>query len=173
MKCPACGAENIQGEDTCQSCFESLMSIDGLSACDFKEKSVLENSIRNLTLTAPVFVEKGMTVLSAVERMNKGNAGCAVVVEEGKMIGIITERDVLYRVMAEKKDPRQVQVVEAMTQNPETLGETDSIAYALNVLSIGGYRHVPLMTNGSVVGVVSVRDIMAYLAKILPSTEVE
>ncbi len=172
MKCPACGAENIQGEDTCQSCFESLMSIDGLAALDFRKKSVLEDPIKNLTMTPAVFVNQGMTVFDSVVKMNEGKAGCALVREGGQLIGIITERDILNRVMAKKKNPRQVKVADVMTKNPETLSEADSIAYALNVLSIRGYRHVPILTNGSVSGVLSVRDIVAYLAKILPSAEI-
>ena len=167
MKCPACNAENIPGEDFCESCQESLSAMDGLALKDIRQKSVLEDPLKNLTLQKTVIVGPQQSVLEAAKKMNEANVGSALVGTTEKMEGILTERDILYKVMGEKKNPAKVLVSQVMTPNPEALAENDSIAYALNLMSLGGYRHVPLLRNGKPAGVVSVRAILSYLPKIL------
>ncbi len=167
MKCPACNAENIPGEDFCESCQESLAAMDGLALKDIHQKSVLEDPLKNLTFQKTVIVGPRQSVLEAAQKMNEAHVGSALVGSVDKMEGIITERDILYKVMGEKKNPAEVLVSSVMTPNPESLSENDSIAYALNLMSLGGYRHVPILRNGKPAGVVSVRAILSYLPKIL------
>lgn len=167
MKCPACNAENIPGEDFCESCQESLTGVDGLSAKDLHQKSILEDPIRNLTFNKTVFVSSTESVLEAAKKMNEFRVGSALVGSPDKLEGIMTERDILYKVMGEGKNPENVPVSTVMTPNPETLSESDSIAYAINLMSLGGYRHIPLLQKGKPVAVVSIRAILSYLPKIL------
>ena len=167
MKCPACNAENIPGEDYCESCLESLTQVDGLAARDIRQKSILEDPVSHLTLKKTVIVSARQLVVEAVKEMNQANIGSALVGNADKLEGIITERDILYKVLGEGKNPAEVTVGSVMTPNPETLSEVDTIAYALHLMSLGGYRHVPLLRKGKPLGVVSVRDILAYLPRVL------
>jgi CBS domain-containing protein len=103
--------------------------------------------------------------------MNGGHVGCALVVRDGKLVGIFTERDVLRKVAGAKLDLTATPVEQVMTPNPDTLPATASIAFALREMSVEGYRHIPLVNaDGSPEGVVSVRDIVTWLVEFLPAT---
>lgn len=169
MKCPFCGANNIEGTDFCESCFESLVELGHPKNKEsFHQRSVLEDPLSRLAHTATVFVEPTQTVLEASQKMNAGNVGCALVVCGKLLEGILTERHILYKVLAEKKKTDSVKVREVMRQNPEVLREEDPIAYALHKMAIYGIRHIPVLRKKRELGVISVRDILQYLAKALP-----
>ncbi len=99
--------------------------------------------------------------------MNDHHTGCVLVGREGKLIGIFTERDLLTKDFF-RSDSHTVAVETVMTKNPETLEVDDSIAFALNKMSVGGYRHIPIMQGGRPVGVLSVRDIVDFLVDLFP-----
>ena len=97
--------------------------------------------------------------------------GCVLICRAGKLKGIFTERDVLAEVVGRGIDPAKTPVRKLMTENPEYLRPTDSIAYALNKMSVGGYRHVPLVDNARVpVGVISVKDLIGYIVHFFPKS---
>jgi CBS domain-containing protein len=101
--------------------------------------------------------------------MNRARVGCVMVVEDGHLIGIFTERDVLTRVAGEPIDLDRRTVGELMTLDPETLTLDDDIAYALNKMSIGGFRHVPLVDcDGRPTGLISMRHIVDYIVDLFP-----
>jgi CBS domain-containing protein len=79
-------------------------------------------------------------------------------------IGIFTERDLLRRVAGRGLDFSKEIIDDYMTKNPETLSEEDPIAFALNKMSDGGYRHVPITRNGKVKFMLSVRDIVDQIS---------
>jgi CBS domain-containing protein len=86
----------------------------------------------------------------------------------GKMVGIFTERDVLTRVFG-RKDVDKLQVKDVMTANPQGFQPDDSIAYVLNAMSVGGYRHVPIVNDqGKPIAVVSVKDIVTFIIDHFP-----
>lgn len=103
--------------------------------------------------------------------MRKENKGYAVVLEDEasrKVAGIFTERDVMTRVV-EQKVAASTPVEKVMTANPTTLKLTDSVADAIRLMSQGHYRHLPLVDDaGGLVGVLSVRDLITYLAEHYP-----
>jgi CBS domain-containing protein len=103
--------------------------------------------------------------------MRKENKGYAVVLEDEasrKVAGIFTERDVMTRVV-EQKVAAATPVEKVMTTNPTTLKLTDSVADAIRLMSQGHYRHLPLVDDdGGLVGVLSVRDLITYLAEHYP-----
>jgi CBS domain-containing protein len=118
-----------------------------------------------------VIVEVTASIADAIARMNGGHVGCALVVRDGKLVGIFTERDVLRKVAGAKLDLTATPVEQVMTPNPDTLPATASIAFALREMSVEGYRHIPLVNaDGSPEGVVSVRDIVTWLVEFLPAT---
>ena len=80
--------------------------------------------------------------------MKDGNVGAVLVVEDGRLVGIFTERDAVYRVMAAGRDPRRTTLAEVMTRDPVTLETNDKIAFALHKMNVGGYRHIPILFQG-------------------------
>jgi CBS domain-containing protein len=139
-------------------------------ASTFNEK-VLTRPLSVLPPSEPVLVETPASVLEAVHLMRDRHAGCVLVVRAGKLKGIFTDRDVVARVVAAGLDPAKIAVRRVMTSDPETLRPTDSIAFALNLMSLGGYRHIPLVDkSGTPVGTVSVKDIVGYLVGFFPKS---
>lgn len=107
-------------------------------------------------LTADV----GMTVREAAQAMKERVVGAVVVLREGRLAGIFTERDALFRVVAEGLDPTATTVETAMTADPTTIHPDKPFATALEVMHEGRFRHVPVVEDGNVVGMVSSRDAM-------------
>ena len=130
--------------------------------------AILETPISDLPLRAPILIGATSTVADAVTSMNENHTGCVLVGKDGKLIGIFTERDVLTKNFL-RADSDKVAVETVMTKNPETLEPDDSIAFALNKMSVGGYRHIPIVeASGKPVGVLSVRDIVDFLVDLFP-----
>lgn len=96
----------------------------------------------------------------AARRMRFFNIGAMVVVDpRGGIIGIVTERDMTQRVVAECRDPKTVSLADIMTPNPDTLAPGDTPQDALERMRLRGYRHLPVVDRGKLVGMVSVRDL--------------
>jgi CBS domain-containing protein len=129
----------------------------------------LKIPLKMVPVVPPIVVERGTSVLNAAKLMQKEHVGCVLVVEKGKLDGIFTERDILMKVVGTRSDLTKTKVEEVMTSNPETLQPNDVLAYALNYMRVGGYRHVPVVDEQErPVGVVSVKNIIDYLADYFP-----
>lgn len=118
--------------------------------------------IRTLsTLKPPVWVGVGTSIHEAIEVMNQRRVGCVLVVEERRLVGIFTERDVLLKVVTRGCDLDATPIGEVMTPEPECLTLDDGIAYALNIMHDGGFRRIPLVDDdGHPTGVVTMRNIV-------------
>ena len=140
-------------------------------AYDDKERIrgvLLTSPISELTLNAPIVVDAGDSVADAVQAMIDRHIGCALVQKAGRLVGIFTERDVLRRVVPHD-DNRSAKVESVMTPQPDTLNASATIAYALNKMSLGGFRHIPVVdAAGKLTGVLSVRDIVDFLVELFP-----
>ena len=100
------------------------------------------------------------TVAAAAQRMRERKVGSVVVTDGGtKAVGILTERDVL-RLASEGGDPTATAVSECMTANPDTVAPGVDAPTAFASLAEHGYRHIPVVANGALVGIVSIRDLM-------------
>ena len=98
------------------------------------------------------------TVAEAARLMREKQVGAVMVVEEGKLVGVFTERDALFRVVAESRDVERTQLGEVMTRNPRTVSADMTFSDALHIMHEGGFRHVPVVEDGRPVGMISCRD---------------
>jgi CBS domain-containing protein len=124
--------------------------------------SRLHEPLRTLPLRPPVRVSLGAAMADAVRKMREARAGaCLVDAEDGRLAGIVTERDLLVRVPLDGVRLDTACVEQFMHPNPETLMPDHPIVYALNRMAGGGYRNVPLVDRaGRAVGLVTLRDIV-------------
>lgn len=100
------------------------------------------------------------TVSQAARLMAGKNAGAVLIVEHDQLIGIFTERDVVFRVIATGLDPKTTLLREVMTADPKTLGPTQSYGHALVIMQENGFRHVPVVEEGHAIGIISSRNAM-------------
>ena len=105
-----------------------------------------------------VTVEAAAPLRDAASRMNERRVGAALVLDEGRLAGILTERDVLRAVAADRV--AETTVADWMTSDPETVEPTDLTGTAAVIMIHGGFRHLPVVDAGEVVGIVSIRDLM-------------
>jgi CBS domain-containing protein len=101
-----------------------------------------------------------VTVAAAAEFMAAQHIGAVMVVSQGNLVGIFTERDALFRVMAKGIDPRATTLAQVMTPQPYTVAPTKSYGHALVVMQEHDFRHLPVIDNGKPIGIVSARNAM-------------
>lgn len=106
-----------------------------------------------------------ITVRHAAKAMAERHIGAVLVTANGKLEGIFTERDVLNRVVAPGKDPETVRIGEVMTRNPDTVSPDATALDTLIRMQTKGYRHLPVVEDGDLAGIVSVRDLFAAVKR--------
>jgi CBS domain-containing protein len=96
-------------------------------------------------------------VSEAVRLMKDNKVGAVLVLQDGRLVGIFTERDAVYRVMAPGREPTATTLGEVMTRDPKTVAPDETFGYALLLMHEHGFRHAPVVRDGRPVGVVSAR----------------
>ncbi|HEX9432982.1 MAG TPA: CBS domain-containing protein [Burkholderiales bacterium] len=114
-------------------------------------RSIIGNQI-------PVTATSELTVAQAARLMKEKRIGALLVLDGARLAGIFTERDALFRVIAEGRDPEKTRLAEVMTANPRTITADRPFGHALHLMHEGGFRHVPVVDQDRPVGVVSARD---------------
>lgn len=123
---------------------------------------------------AAVLQEKGTQIFTvsptttaqeAAETMVKHNVGSVLVVEAGKPIGIFSERDLMVRVVVPGKDPRKVKVREVMTEGVAVVEPHTRVKQAMAIMTEKRCRHLPVVAEGKIVGLVSIGDLVRWLSK--------
>ena len=115
--------------------------------------------IREIVEKQKPFTAPGKTTVTDASRlMKKHHVGAVMVVEGGQLTGIFTERDALFRVLAEGRDPMKTRISEVMTSRPQTAAPDKPVGYALLLMYEGGFRHVPVVDHGKPLGMISARD---------------
>ena len=174
-------------------------------------RSVMEDNLGRLQTEVLVTVAPDTPASDVARRMKEAGTGCALVVEDNKLVGIFTEHDVLLHMTAGMSDELQfvadseafsgdlpmtqipatevpieelradevqfsesatrlradfnIPVKQLMSSNPETLHEKDSVAEAVNRMSLGRYRHLPIRKNDGSYAVASIKSVLSYIAK--------
>jgi len=141
VNCPDCGADNIQGAFACEECGRDLAGLD------IPEGQPMHGLRRHI--------------------MREGRHGSVLVVDPRRdnLVGIFTERDVLIRVWGAGLDVNTTPVHRVMTPDPVALKEDDIVAYAIHLMGVRGFRHIPIVRDGHPVGFVSVRGILRYISE--------
>lgn len=160
--CPGCGEENIRGTDRCENCLYPLRSTDIPDAYQSVSESPLTSTLAEIRLHKPTLVAPDTPVREVVVLLRDNPAGAVLIVQDGRAIGIFTERDVL-RKIAGIWDRLEQPVADYMTPDPVVLRESDSIAVAFNKMGDGGFRHIPLVGESGVLGMVTAMALMAWL----------
>ncbi len=99
------------------------------------------------------------TMAQAAERMTNADHGALPVTWHGRLIGIITERDIL-KAVARGSNPKETKVSELMTPDPDSLEPDVSVEDAASWMLAAGYRHLPVVDNGEILGILSMKDVM-------------
>jgi CBS domain-containing protein len=111
-------------------------------------------------MSAPPVTAGGSEVLAvASDRMKEHGIGSVVVIDGERTVGILTERD-LIRFVASGGDSSATKVAEWMTEDPDTVGPDEPVGDAFERVNTNRYRHIPVVDDGELVGVVSIRDLM-------------
>jgi len=109
-------------------------------------------------------VESTRTVLEAARYMMEHNVGAVPVLRDGDLAGILSERDIMNRVVAVGRTPGTTAVTEVMTVNPRAVAADESIEECLFIMREFGFRHLPIMDGKELKGVVSLRDVLMHQA---------
>lgn len=132
-------------------------------------EALLSDTIRTLVPDEPLCVRGTMSIKDAVDEMMAMRRAAVLVVDaDGRLEGIFTERDVLTRVVA-RAISVATPVADVMTRDPEALSVTDRVAYAVNRMSVAGYRTIPLIDGARrPIGVVTVNHFIKWMANLFP-----
>ena len=108
-------------------------------------------------------IKADANVLQASKKLRYHNVGSLVVMDElGVAVGMVTERDMLNKVLAEAKDPTTTLVKDVMTNGVVSITPLTSIPAAQKIMAKHGIRHLPIIEDGLLVGMLSTRDILSY-----------
>ncbi len=129
------------------------------------EAVTLHEPISELELPAPIVLPMGTSIKKAVKQLQVESLGCVLIEDQGKLAGILTERDILLKITGRGLDLEKEIVDTYMTPDPEYLKMEDPIVYALNKMYVGGFRHVPLVDDDKKpVGLVSLVNIVHHIS---------
>jgi len=109
-----------------------------------------------------------VSVRQAARVMAERRIGAVAVTEGRHLIGIFTERDIVCRVVAAGRDLDRTRLIEVMTRRPETVSGECSLDEALQIMMDGGFRHLPVMVRGELLGVISLRDVSGREERVHP-----
>ena len=165
ITCPFCGAENLEGVDVCDDCQQTLTDLSLPVPSTAVEAGLLKDQIEILLPKKPLTVSLGTSVGEVLKKMVDKPVGCVIVIDGDQVRGIFTERDALMRLGADVATYVEEPIESLMIPDPVTLNARDKIAFALHKMHVGGYRHIPILSEEKLVGVISIRDILNYLTE--------
>ncbi len=161
MICPSCGFENIQGADECENCGADLRTVDIPGPGTAFEAKLVGVPLTEVHPQIPMTIASNATATDAVHQMKQAAIGCLIVVDDDQIRGILSERDLVLK--ANGTDLSGITVANLMTADPVVLRPDDSVAVAIHKMAVGGFRHLPLVTDGHATGIVSARDLFRYI----------
>lgn len=161
MLCPNCRNDNFEGEDSCAECGADLSLSDTPQALADYHDTILGDHLDALGIGSPTLVEPTMPVAAAIQLMHETDVDCLVVCDDGRLVGIFTDRDA--EVKAVDKRLGLFRVEDFMTPDPVVLRRDDTLAVAIHKMAVGEFRHIPIVDDGRPIGVVSAADVFRHL----------
>jgi CBS domain-containing protein len=144
-----------------------LTQLDRPIAHTHIERSLMEDPVSVLQPKQPKTVPPTATVRQTMQMMLDCDIGALLVVgRDGRLLGIFSERDLLTKVAGLHDSYAELPIHQFMTANPETVTASDTLAFALHKMDVGGYRHLPVLKDGLPVGVISVRDMLRHITRL-------
>ena len=170
MKCPSCGHLNYPGADQCDKCMASLseayMPVAGRGKF---RKMIMEETVWNAIDLGqrPIILKESETVETAIKAFQEHQQSCLLIVDDsGTLVGIVTYRDILLKVALQYKDLKRVRIAQVMKAQPIALKKDDTVAVAINRMSVAGIRHTPIIDeNNRPIGWISIKAVLRHLSK--------
>ena len=163
--CPSCGTKNLEGTDECANCGGDLRTVDLPKPASQIEQTVMHLPVTSVGMTAVHAVPPDTALGDVVQTLVRQKIDLVEVVEDGRLLGVLSVRDVVTRVGADYRGKLGRPVSEFMTQNPETLPPDAPVTFAINKMDVGGYRHIPVVQGERMLGVISARDVIRHLVR--------
>jgi len=147
---------------------DPLNNFDAPVYQDELEKAIAEDTVRSMTLTPMRTVSPDTPVQDALKLMVEKDIACILVTDGPKLMGIFSERDVLTKLADHFEQVRHQPIRQFMTTEPVCGYETDSPATVINMMAVGGFRHVPILDmDDHVVGILGPRRVTRYLQEMI------
>jgi len=165
MICPSCGHDNIEGSDECTNCGASLYGLDlpgqpqGSQSPDF-----IHHPLASVIARHPTSVGPSDPVSLAIREMRRTDANSVLVMQDGRLVGIITGWDIVQKVAGPAHDHSAVTCEQIMTPDPQVLHRDDTVAMALNLMAARGFRHVPIVNGDGPEGVIVAADLFRHIS---------
>jgi CBS domain-containing protein len=165
MICPSCQTENIGGSEYCSNCGASLYGLDptgqpaGSTTPDF-----FHDQLTTVTLRPAILLGPADPLSLAIREMKRADTNAILIMENGKLIGIITGWDIVQKVAGPHEDHNAVTCGEIMAQDPLVLHRDDTVAMALNMMAARGFRHVPVVNDDGPEGVIVASDLFRHVS---------
>ncbi len=128
-----------------------------------------QRSVVQLIKRQVIHLAPSASVREAVRLMSENHIGALLAMDEGRLAGIFTERDALNRVLGEGRDPDSTPLSDVMTRDPLTLSPQTAATQALRLMGEVGFRHLPVVEDDEVYGIISLRDFVGVELHLAPS----
>jgi CBS domain-containing protein len=119
----------------------------------------MNQTVSEIMTKNPITLSSGDAVREAAKKMRDNDVGAVVVQDQGRLMGIVTDRDIVVRCVAEGSDPDDIRLAEVCTPQVATLTPTDQVGYAIALMKENAIRRIPVVENGTAVGIVSLGDL--------------
>ena len=129
------------------------------------ERSLQEVGVLALELQPPLVLEETSSVGEVIREMQDGRHGCALITENKRLAGIFTERDAITKVLGAGLDPANTKISEVMSKNPFCVTPSTTLKEAMDTITNLRFRHLPVVEDGKVLGVVSSGDLTNRLVE--------
>jgi CBS domain-containing protein len=135
-----------------------------------------DDTLQSVMMTAPIgdlVTGKDLLVASTTDTLQQiikilqdEKKDCVLIYKKKKLVGIISYRDLLFKVIGKQKELSKIKAESVMTPNPEYVKAEDPIAFVVNKMAMGGFRHVPvLQADGTPLSIISIKDVLSYLSR--------
>ena len=137
------------------------------------DAELLREPVTVLPVQRAITLPPHANVTEAMRAMQREHRGCVLITVDGtsnsKLMGIFTERDVLFRIVDKGRNPAALALAEVMSTDPDVLSVRAPVAYVLNRMAVGGFRHIPVVDDDYQPRcVISVRDVVTFLVDAFP-----